>query len=615
MTARQPTDLNDVGGEPRSIDLRDYWLIIRRRAVLVVVLTVLGAIAGAGYAVLSGHTYAATAQVVITPPTQGPLASYSAQQSITQANMSTEEAVAQSPPVVLQAARLLHVRPSALQVATAKQLTVNVPATTLTTSNVLQITWQAKSPAAAQAGANAFTNAYLSYRRQLLARQIASLTASLNQRLASVQKQITKTHTLLKLTSTRLPLHQTLALKLKELVSVEVAYNQRLASLSTYNASVGSLIAAARPLTPAGLSHGVILVLAGLLGLLLGLVLAFVRDTFDGRIRDVAQFEQKLGAPALAVLPPDASLPYEIRESRKRARWRQPSVIVTAASPASQAAEAVRTLRTTLAAMTVRGQMRTLLVVAADESVSASQLVAELGVALAQSGRRVLLVAADLRGSTLPQIFHVPNNAGLSDLLVGGGDLEVLLRKPRQVTGMVLPGQVDRELTVLPQGPHLPYALAALDSSAMRRLLQDAREGGYDLVLLDSPPATVSADAYALAANVDGVIVAARERRTQKRAVEELGRRLHWISAVVGGVFIGKGRARPEPQRLYGAEPPRGPESARSVPVAAAEGQPPPWPSETDRSAAPAVTELLPPAPDGALPGTAGSRTNRPDGT
>jgi Mrp family chromosome partitioning ATPase len=548
MTARQP-DLNDVSGEPRSFELRDYWLIIRRHAVLVVVLTVLGAIAGAGYAVRSGHTYAATAQVLVTPASQGPATSPSAQQISAQANMSTEQAVAQSPPVLLQAARLLHMPPSALQ-ATAKSLTVNVPGTSVTTSNVLQITWQAKSPAAAQAGANAFANAYLSYRRELLANQIKSQTASLGQRLALVQQQLTKLHGQLNRTSTSSPLHQSQALKLKSLESAQTAYNNRLASLSIYNSSGGTLLAAARPLTSTGLSHKVILVLGGLLGLLIGLVLAFVRDTFDDRIRDVAQFELKLGAPTLAVLPPHASLP----------------------DPKSRAAEAARTLRAMLVAMAARRQLRILLVVAAEAGVSAGQLAAELGMALAGSGRRVLLVAADLRGSTLPQTFDVANNAGLSDLLVGGGDPDVLLRQPHQVDGMVLPGQLARQLTVLPGGPPLAPALAALDSDAMQRLLRGVREA-YDFVLLDSPPATVAGDAYALAANVDGVIVAAREGRTHGQAVEELSRQLDRIGAVlVGGVLIGKGRAGGHRQRPRGAEPRHDVELARSAPVVAAEG-------------------------------------------
>jgi Mrp family chromosome partitioning ATPase len=544
MTARQP-DLDDLSAEPRSFDLRDYWLIIRRRAILVVVLTVLGAIAAGGYAEHSGHKYEATAQVLVTPPIQGADTSVgsSSQLLSSQVNMSTEQAIAQSPPVELKAARLLHVQPSVLQ-AQAGHLTVTVPATTLTTSNVLQITWQANGPAKAQAGANAFGNAYLSYRRQLLSSEINSQIASLSRSLASVQQQLTKLHAQIQRTPRSSPLLQGLGLKLKPLVSAQAAYTGKIASLSVYNDSGGALMPAARPLSAAGLSHKVILVVGLLLGLLLGLVAAFVRDALDDRIRDAAQFEQKLGAPTLAVIPPGASL----------------------TDPESQAAEAMYTLRAMLTALAVRRQLRTLLVVAADSSVSASELAAGLGVALAESGRRVLVVAADLRGSALPQIFDVPSDPGLSDP-------KALMLKPRQVAGMLLPGQVARQLAVLPQGPQLAYALAALDSDAMRGLLHDARET-YDFVLLDSPPATAAGDAYALAANVDGVIVAAHERHTKGQAVEELSGRLDRIGAVVaGGVLIAKGRTGGRRQRPRRAQPSHGVEPVRDAPVVAAEGQ------------------------------------------
>ena len=249
MTARQP-EPDSLSGEPRSFDLRDYWLIIRRHATMIVVLTVLGAIAAAGYAVHSGHKYAATAQVLVTPPIQGAGASSSSQQLSSEVNMSTEQAVAQSPPVMQGAAKLLHVQPSVLQ-AEAGHLTVTVPATTLTTSNVLQITWEGKSPAAAQAGANAFASAYLSYRRQLLNSQINSQIASLSRSLASTQGQITKVHVQFNRTPTSSPARQELALKLKQLTAVEGANNSKLASLSIYNGSGGSLIPAGRPLSSA----------------------------------------------------------------------------------------------------------------------------------------------------------------------------------------------------------------------------------------------------------------------------------------------------------------------------------------------------------------------------
>ena len=73
MAARQPPDRDDFAAEPRSIDLREYWLVVRRRWVLVLATAMLGAAAGLGYAIYRGPTYSATAQVLVEPVTQGPL--------------------------------------------------------------------------------------------------------------------------------------------------------------------------------------------------------------------------------------------------------------------------------------------------------------------------------------------------------------------------------------------------------------------------------------------------------------------------------------------------------------------------------------------------------------
>jgi succinoglycan biosynthesis transport protein ExoP len=292
-----------------------------------------------------------------------------------------------------------------------------------------------------------------------------------------------------------------------------------------------------------------------LLGLLIGLVLAFVRDVFDDRLRDPGQLERKLGVATLAVLPPLAGT---VGDSWDGAR-RQGTELATVARPDSRAAEAVRSLRVTLAAVAERKNLRTILVVGADASVSPGRIVAELGVALAQSGRRVLLIATDMRGSPLPQIFGVADNTGLSDLLVGVGDPEALTRHPEQAAGTRLPTPVVRRLAVLASGSQKEHAPSLLDSSAMIDLLQWEREE-HEFVLLDSPPATVAADVFALAAHVDGVIVIAREARASDRALEGLRRRLDQVGALlVGGVFIAGGRVGRHRHRPTGAQPDRSP--------------------------------------------------------
>ena len=119
MATRLPQDPEQFAAEPRSIDLRDYWQTVRRRWVLIVVLGVLGAVIATGYGYKVGPTYTATAEVNVTPVTQGPLNQLA--QNQTQVNISTEQAIAQSAPVITGAARLLGVQPATLQAEASKK--------------------------------------------------------------------------------------------------------------------------------------------------------------------------------------------------------------------------------------------------------------------------------------------------------------------------------------------------------------------------------------------------------------------------------------------------------------------------------------------------------------
>ncbi|HEY5357639.1 MAG TPA: CpsD/CapB family tyrosine-protein kinase [Streptosporangiaceae bacterium] len=590
---RQVPEQEDFAAEPRSIDLRDYWLVVRRRWVLVVVVTLIGGLGGAAYAYNAAPSYAATSQVVVTA--EGPLGQ-STQASQQQVNMSTEQAIAQSAPVITQAAQYLGVQPAVLQTTAAKRLTVTVPASTLTTSNVLQIAWKASSPRLAQAGANAFAKAYLSFRHSQLAGQLATLEGTLKAQVASLRAQIGQVAGQLSRSSATSSAHQTLTIRLNELTSQAGVADTQLATLATYDDSGGKPIYAAIPTKPSGLGHSTLLALGLLIGLLIGLILAFARDVFDDRVRDVAQLERRLGAATLAVLPPAEHVSVVGRNGVKR----QAPAIATAESPNSRAADAVRVLRATVVAAAARGNLHTFLVVSTDAGVSSGRVAAELGVALAESGRRVLLVASDVRGSVLPQIFDVPNNNGLTDLLAGGGDPEVVTHHPKQASGTPLPATIVKRLAVLPSGHQLANTLSIVHSSGIRDLLQSQRVN-YDFVLLDAPPATVS-DAFALGSHVDGVIVLASEARTRGRAVEGVRHSLDQVGAVViGGVFVGRSKVGRHRQQ-------RSPEQS---PVIS------PAPASTDRTGsaqaarpAPPVTRPFPAVPGGTPSGGPAKRSS-----
>src|ERR1019366_3491737 len=118
-----------------------------------------------------------------------------------------------------------------------------------------------------------------------LAGQIAGLEANLNGQIAALEKDSTRLTTELSGTSSGSTYHQSLSVKLTEVTGQVSTADNQLASLSTYSDTGGTVISAALPLTPSGLGHSVVLVLGVLIGLLLGLVFAFMRDSFDDRVR------------------------------------------------------------------------------------------------------------------------------------------------------------------------------------------------------------------------------------------------------------------------------------------------------------------------------------------
>ncbi|MGO8882404.1 MAG: Wzz/FepE/Etk N-terminal domain-containing protein [Streptosporangiaceae bacterium] len=524
MATRIPRGQDDLVAEPRSIELRDYALVVRRRWVIVLLAAVLGAALGVAYGVHKGPVYAATSQVVVNPATQGPLNPPAAPNL--QVNMVTEQAVAESAPVAVLAAKLMH---SALSGAVAQgKLASDLAVTVPVLSNVLQITWQAGTPKAAQQGANAFANAYLTYRHDILFAQITRLGATLSSQVTALQHQIKSVSARLNRTLTGTSQYQSLNATLTELNGQLTKSNGTLASLPTYDVSGGKVIAAGLPLSPSGLGRSTTALLGALLGLLAGVVAAFVRDAFDDRLRDPAVLERKLGAPTLAILP-------GIRGARG-------GVVATFTGP-DGTADPFRALRTTLTSVTAGRDVCSIVVVGIDGSVSSSQVAAELSVALAESGRRTLLIAADIRGSSLPQIFDLPNASGLTDVLVGQADPEALMQYPKYAGGVGLSPGAARKLALITSGPPLAQPLSVLDSVAMARFLKSLRHD-YDFVVLDSPPADAAADFLAIARLADGVVAVASEARSGGRAAEDLRRRLDRIGGyLAGGIFIARSRA------------------------------------------------------------------------
>lgn len=202
------------------------------------------------------------------------------------------------------------------------------------------------------------------------------------------------------------------------------------------------------------------------------------------------------------------------------------SKIISELNPKSPAAEAYRILRTNLQFSTVDKPLQTLLVSSAGPSEGKSYTVANLGAVMAQAGARVIVVDCDLRRAKQHTLFNKPNTVGLTNVLVGQAEL----RQVVQDTGVP-------NLSLLTSGPLPPNPAELLGSAKTKDVFSQLTELA-DLVLLDSPPVLVVADATILSALVDGVVLVIRAARTKTDAMKQAKERLVNANARIVGTIM-----------------------------------------------------------------------------
>ncbi|MEV4702038.1 polysaccharide biosynthesis tyrosine autokinase [Actinoplanes sp. NPDC049316] len=300
---------------------------------------------------------------------------------------------------------------------------------------------------------------------------------------------------------------------------------------------------AALPGTPVQRPVTVDLGLGLLLGLLLGVGTALVRDRLSDRLRGRDDFARLLGGPVLAGVP---------RERSRRGEDRGRPVLLRA--PRSPAAEAYRYLRSRL--QPLLGENTTVLVTSADGREGRTTAATNLAAALAQSGRGVILVDADLCRPRVAAAFGLGDDLGLSDVLAHDVPIADALRH----------SPVPR-LRLLTAGRRAAGAADLLGSDRLPQVLRTLR-GWCDVVVLDCSPVLAVSDAIVLAQLCDHVVLVGDLRRATRgsvaRAVAELSR-----GRLLGILLNASRRGAPAPRGGDTAPvPPVLPSVVRSAPVA-----------------------------------------------
>jgi non-specific protein-tyrosine kinase len=278
-----------------------------------------------------------------------------------------------------------------------------------------------------------------------------------------------------------------------------------LLSFSSGNATnlltvVEPAVAATSPVLPRTLANTL---LAAVLGLLIIVGIALVVEQLDDTIKGPDVVEEIAGVSTLGSIG-------RMRGQRGRREMYQLAALLY---PRSRVTEAYRALRASIEFASVDAPLRTLLVTSAAPGEGKTVTAANLAVVFAQSGRKVLLVDADLRKPGVHEMFGLPNDRGLTTLL---RDPSVSLDSVAHVTEQ-------GGLRILTTGPLPPNPAELLGSNRMQAVLAILKQGA-DLTVLDSPPLQAVADAAILSSTADGtllVIVAGRSRRRVVRVARE----------------------------------------------------------------------------------------------
>lgn len=468
-----------------DLQLADYAGVLRRRWWLILALAVVGTLVSIGYFKVSHKVYIATASVYVTA-NGGTANQVAGGRTTGTVNLDTEAQVVQSATVAQAAAKLMHATETLPQLI--KRVSVTVPAN----SQVLSISCQASSATGAASCAQSFAQAFLSYTS-------SSTSASANSQISALQSKISALESAsAKLTVEvgSLPDNSPQRAAAQEQLNSDQgqlsSLNSQVAQLTTEltNPSGGSIISNAIPPSSASSPKPLLIFPSGLLaGLLIGLILSFIVDRRDRRVRSPRDL-MKINVPVLMSLV------------QKRS-----AVELAIASPRSQVGRDFSGLAHLLTSSRRTGS-HVILVTGASVGNGVSLVAANLAVSLSRNQPDVTLVCADLEGSLIPAMLGLPSSPGLTDLLAVGSPI-------RDAGEQVA---VAPRLRVITPGSAAKIGTEDLQQDAVEGLMASLRSMAR-WIIVEAPSVTSGPDAYTLAQAADAAILVVEVPRTRSDQV------------------------------------------------------------------------------------------------
>lgn len=315
----------------------------------------------------------------------------------------------------------------------------------------------------------------------------------------------------------------------RDLTQTETLYSEiRVRSLEAdlagmlQSSSISILDRASEPSRPFKPRPQLYLMIGLLLGAFLGTVLVLIADRMDSLVRTHAQLETEFKLPVIGILP---SIEREEEEGEDLSEEEKKKLYIVR-RPRSAVAESCRTIRTNLMFMAPGRSLHTLLVTSAGPSEGKTSLAANLAYTMASAGKRTLIVDTDMRRPRIHKLFKLDQRGRLTSALIGECTYE---------QAIVPSGYPNLDLMPLGKVPPNPAEL--IESAVFSRMIEWAK-ARYDRVILDSPPVMAVTDSSILAQFADGVVMVARQDKTNRHMLRQALRTLQTVNARLFGFVL-----------------------------------------------------------------------------
>lgn len=266
------------------------------------------------------------------------------------------------------------------------------------------------------------------------------------------------------------------------------------------------------------------LILATVVGLFLGVGLAFFFEYLDNTVKTPEDVEQLIRLPSFGMVPDISS--HRRRQLEKGATY--PVELITHGHPKSMLSEAYRNIRTSILLSFSERPPKRIAITSPNPSEGKTTTVVNTAIALSQTGASVIIIDTDLRKPRIHKIFTEENGVGLSNFLSGNAGLEAIIKKTE------IPN-----LFYIPSGPIPPNPSELISSNLFKSMLQSLDER-FDHLVLDSPPVLGFADSIILSTFVDGMILVTTGGKTPRETLQRAKGMLLQVNAKILGVVINR---------------------------------------------------------------------------